>query len=113
MPRATEADRLRHILEEADAVAVYLAGKTEADYLRERLLRDAIERCIERISEASRHLSAATKARRPEIPWREVATAGNVLRHGYDGVKPSEVWRIATEDVPKLRAAVVALLREA
>jgi uncharacterized protein with HEPN domain len=113
MARASEADRLRHILEEADAVAGYVAGRSEADFLRERLLRDAIERCLERISEASRHVSEATKAKRPEIPRREVATIGNVLRHGYDGVRPTEIWRIATHDLPPLRVAILALLSEA
>jgi len=48
--------------------------------------RDIIERCIEVISEASRRLPEAWKARHPHIRWRNVADIGNVLRHEYDGV---------------------------
>lgn len=50
------------------------------------MLRDAIERNIERISEASRRLPDDLKAGYPSIPWRDIAGIGNVLRHGYDAV---------------------------
>jgi uncharacterized protein with HEPN domain len=39
-----------------------------------------VERDIEILSEASRHLGAELKARHPNIPWRKVSGIGNVLR---------------------------------
>src|SRR6516225_1142583 len=44
---------------------------------RERWL---VERGVEIISEASRHLTDDLKARHPEIPWSKVAAIGHVLR---------------------------------
>jgi len=41
----------------------------------------AVTRCLEIISEASRGLPAATKGRYPEVPWRQIAAAGNIYRH--------------------------------
>jgi uncharacterized protein with HEPN domain len=43
----------------------------------------AVTRCLEIISEASRRLPAELKARHPEIPWTDMAGAGNVYRHEY------------------------------
>lgn len=40
-----------------------------------------VERGVEIISEASRHLPPALKARHPAIDWRSIAGVGNVLRH--------------------------------
>jgi uncharacterized protein with HEPN domain len=40
-----------------------------------------VERGVEIVSEASRHLSDELKIRHPEIPWPKVAAIGNVLRH--------------------------------
>ena len=76
------------------------------------MLRQAIERNIEIISEASRRLPGAMKARHPEVPWREIAAIGNILRHEYPTVNRDIVWRVATEDVRPLAAAVDALLAE-
>jgi Protein of unknown function DUF86 len=49
-----------------------------------------VERGIEVISEASRHLTDDIKERRIEIPWSKVAGIGNVLRHAYDHVAPDD-----------------------
>jgi uncharacterized protein with HEPN domain len=111
MPKPTTGDRLAHMLEAIEGVAGYLAGKSFDDYRREPILRDAVERRIERISEASRHIPDALKATAPQIPWRAVAAIGNILRHDYEGVRGDEVWRIATRDLPLLRTAVEAMIR--
>ncbi len=66
----------------------------------------AITRCLEVISEASRRLSDELKARHPEMPWREMASAGNFYRHNYEDVLPSRVWKTLAEDLPPLRAVI-------
>jgi uncharacterized protein with HEPN domain len=66
----------------------------------------AITRCLEVISEASRRLSDELKARHPQIPWREMAAAGNFYRHNYEDVLPRRVWTTLRQDLPLLRAAI-------
>jgi uncharacterized protein with HEPN domain len=48
----------------------------ESDWQRQWL----VERGVEIISEASRHLTDELKARHPQVPWQKVAGIGNVLR---------------------------------
>jgi uncharacterized protein with HEPN domain len=73
-----------------------------------------VERGIEIVSEASRHLPSETKARYPEIPWRNVADIGNVLRHAYRHVAPPVMWRLLQVHLPPLeRACRVELAAEA
>lgn len=48
----------------------------------------AVIRSLEIISEASRRLSDELKARHPDIPWREMAAAGNFYRHNYEDSAP-------------------------
>jgi uncharacterized protein with HEPN domain len=66
----------------------------------------AVTRCLEIISEASRRLPDALKARHPSIAWREMAAAGNIYRHEYEDVAASVVWRTLTHDIPALGEVV-------
>ncbi len=112
MARATLADRLQHILDAIADIEGFTAGKAFDDYAADAMLRRAVERCLEIISEASRHIPPEAKARHPDIPWRGVADFGNVLRHGYEQVIDTRVWEIVTRDLAPLKAAVEAMLRE-
>jgi uncharacterized protein with HEPN domain len=106
------ASRLEDILDGIAAVTAFTAGKAFDDDLAERMLRDAVERNVERIPEASRHIPEGLKASRPEIPWRNVADIGNILRHAHPIVDDRLIWEVVTRDLPPLRAAVEAMLRE-
>jgi len=55
-------------------------------------------------------LPTELKASQPQIPWRKVADIGNVLRHEYDDVADTEVWRIVVDDLRALRDAVQAMI---
>jgi uncharacterized protein with HEPN domain len=103
---------LEHIKEAMAIIERRVTGKTLADLAADDVLRDAIERRIEVISEASRRLPEGMKARHPEVPWHNVAGIGNVLRHEYYSVNLDIIWRIATQDLRPLAAAVDALLTE-
>lgn len=105
-------DRLGHIREAAAAIREYVAGKSPDRFMAERLLRSAVEREIAVMSEASRHVPEALKARFPSVDWLGVAGIGNVLRHDYDGIDYRRLWEIATTDVAPLEAAVLAMIAE-
>lgn len=75
-----------------------------------RIERAALERFLEVISEASRHLPEAWKAEYPTIQWRRIADIGNVLRHAYTSVDLSILWGIYERDLALLEAAIDAML---
>ena len=101
---------LRHMLDNIERIRRWTDGLTIEAYCAHPMLRDAVERCLERISEASRRLPEEAKASQPQIPWRKVADIGNVLRHEYDDVADTEVWRIVIDDLTTLRNAVQAMI---
>jgi uncharacterized protein with HEPN domain len=104
------ASRLEDILAAIAVIEAYTSGKTFDDYAAERMLRDAVERNIERISEASRHISKSLEAKHHEIPWRNIAGIGNILRHAYPIVDDSLVWEVVVRDLPPLKAAIEQML---
>src|SRR5713101_4108602 len=56
LPSVKPARRLQDIIENARAVLQYTAGMDEAAFEENRLVYDAVERCLERISEAAAKL---------------------------------------------------------
>ena len=72
--------RLEDIRDAIDEAERFTAGMTFEQYLANPLVRRGVERCIEIVSEASRHISAKHKAAHPQVPWRNIADIGNVLR---------------------------------
>jgi uncharacterized protein with HEPN domain len=56
MTRAPVTDRLRHILDAISRIETLTAGRAFEDYSADWVMRDAVERNLERVSEASRHI---------------------------------------------------------
>nr|WP_269456263.1 HepT-like ribonuclease domain-containing protein [Rhizobium quercicola] len=88
------------------------AGKTIQDYSSDWMLRHALQRAIEIISEASRSLPDDVRATRPEIPWQRVKTIGNVIRHEYHGLSDPILWSVIIDEIPQLERAVSALMEQ-
>lgn len=105
-------DRLSQMRAALSAIERLTAGKSLDDYAAEPDLAAAVERYLERLSEASRHVPDALKEKHPNIDWRGVADLGNVLRHAYDQVMDHRIWQIVTADLEPLKAAAEIMLRE-
>jgi uncharacterized protein with HEPN domain len=74
-------------------------------YRQSWIARRATERALEIISEASQHLPDAMKSKASDVPWREIAAIGNVLRHEYHRVDDEIVYTIATRQLDDLERA--------
>jgi len=70
----------------------------EADWQKQWL----VERGVEIISEASRHLTDDLKSRHQEIPWKKVAGIGNVVRHDYGNIAAPIMWALVRDNLPLL-----------
>lgn len=112
MPPRSPRQRLEDMKDAIAASERFVAGRSLADFKADRMLQLALERNIEIVSEASRHLPDSMKDRHPSIPWGKVRDIGNVLRHGYEIVDPAVIWTVVTEELTPLKAAVVAMIAE-
>jgi uncharacterized protein with HEPN domain len=80
------------------------------DFAENRLVYDAVERCLERISEAVTKLGDQAPIFLPGQPWREIRALGNRLRHNYDEIGQDRLWEIVQNDLPSLIACCQAAL---
>jgi uncharacterized protein with HEPN domain len=101
--------RLNDILRAIDGATDTIGGMTYDTYRTVYHMPRTVERCIEIVSEASRHIPDEAKARYPDVPWRQIAGIGNVLRHDYDFIDERIIWEVAKIHFPRLRTIVPEL----
>lgn len=105
-------DRIRvlHMIEAAEAVEAFVAGRHRADLDTDRMLLFALVRAVEIIGEAASRVSPEACATAPAVPWARITGLRNRLVHVYFDIDPDILWRTAVEEVPSLLPLLRALV---
>jgi len=112
LPSEQPARRLADIIDNVRAIQGYTAQMNLASFEADRKTRDAVERCLQRISEAATKLGPLAGALMPDQPWNDVRSLGNRLRHEYDVIRADRLWDIVRLDLATLETACVAALQK-
>lgn len=108
------ADYLGHMLEAIGRIHEYTGAVGYEDFLRAKVIQDAVLRNIEIIGEAARNIEKAAPqftAAHSEVPWAVIYTMRNRIAHGYFQVDLEIVWRTVRNDLPRLKLALEQLSR--
>ena len=92
MPSKDVSRRLADIIEYAERVTRYVAGRDQEAFLADDMARDAVLRCLQCISEAAIKLGGEAELLMPSQPWKGIRGIGNPLRHEYDTIEDHLVW---------------------
>lgn len=71
MPSKNPVQRFEDILDNIGLIKEYTRGVSYDGYVADRKTRDAVERCLARISEAASKLESSVEALIPDQPWSE------------------------------------------
>lgn len=113
MSSSREAQRLQDIFENIDAARSYVGDMAIVAFIADRKTVDACERCLQRITEAVIKIGEDRMEEiAPAIPARAIRGLGNVLRHEYDSIDLRYILITIQRDLPPLRAACIAALKD-
>ena len=105
MSSEREALRLGDIIENIDRIESYMIGLDRQSFAKDLRTIDAVERCLQRITEAVIKIGPERMAEiSPQTPVDAVRGLGNVLRHDYDQVDLGVIYLTMRESLPELRA---------
>ena len=101
-------ERLREVADNCERIQRYVGEMDFAAYAADQKTKDAVERCLQRISEAAIKLGHSLDSLYPDANWKGARGIGNPLRHQYDQINDAEVWDGIVNDVPRLYHAALA-----
>ncbi len=104
------ANLLADIAENIERVQTYVHGLDRESFELDGRTYDAVERCLQRISEAAIRLGDDANALVPGQPWNDIRGTGNWLRHAYHRIDAGIIWETVNHDLPALLKDVRAAL---
>jgi uncharacterized protein with HEPN domain len=110
--RPDDRIRLLHMIEAAETVGAFVAGRHRADLDADRMLLFARVRAIEIIGEAASRVSPSTRATAPVVPWVQMTGMRNRLIHSYFDIDHDVLWQTAAEEIPSLLPLLQALVSQ-
>ena len=102
--------RLQAVAERIDLVEGWTAGLSEAEFLSDLKLRDAVAMSLLVIGETVRRIGEETRRRAPAVPWPEIISPRHRIAHGYETADHRLIWQIVRQDLPALAIAIDALI---
>ncbi|MBK1724372.1 HepT-like ribonuclease domain-containing protein [Thiocystis violacea] len=101
--------RLRHMIDAAEDVQRFVAGRQRSELDTDRMLLFALVRAVEIIGEAASKVSDETRSVDAGIPWKAIVVMRNRLIHAYFDVDAEILWVAATMEIPALLIQLKAL----
>lgn len=100
---------LEQMLETVRWIRAIIRGRTRAAFEHDEIRQLALLHLIQTLGEAASRVGADFRAGHPELPWAAMVGMRNRIVHGYEHVDPDIVWRVATEDLEPVLAALERL----
>lgn len=98
--------RITDILRAIERCQRYAKALDSRDIDLLEMAEDAIERNLQIIGEATKHLPASITERHPEIGWPQVRGFRNIVVHQYFGVDIDVIRDVIQNHLPALTAAL-------
>ena len=95
------------ILKTSSLVVEYVKSLSFEEFEKDTMRFLAVSRLLEIIGEATKNLSNDFKLKYPNVPWKKMAGLRDVIIHDYQELNREMIFKIASQDIPKLLAELV------
>jgi uncharacterized protein with HEPN domain len=94
----------------AKHIREFIGEMTMAEFLADGKTRAAVERNMITMGEAANRVSAELKDEHPTILWARLIQLRHIYVHGYDRLRPEEVWVTATWLAPAVERQIEEII---
>lgn len=93
---------LKDIIDCSSLIVEYVKNLNFQEFENDTMKFLAVSRLLEIIGEATKSLSNDFKSKYPNVPWKKMAGLRDVIIHDYQELNCEMIFKIASEDIPKL-----------
>src|SRR4030042_1518738 len=90
----------------AAQIEAYIKGISKEQFIKNKMLQDAIVRRLEIIGEASKNIPRALKEKNKQVPWAELSNFRNLMAHSYYEVSLSKIWDTLNNRMPIIKESI-------
>ena len=103
---------VRDMLEACERVSEFTDAMDQPGFVADVRTYHATLHNLALIGEAATHIPESVRDSHPDIPWRSIVGASNVIMHVYLGVDDNLIWVMVTRSVPDLMPQLRTLLAD-
>ncbi|MBR1754769.1 DUF86 domain-containing protein [bacterium] len=103
---------LKDIQKSTYKILKYIENLSYDDFIKNDMLRDAVERNFEIIGEAVKNLPIELKNKYPDIPFKQIAGMRDKIIHDYFGLDYEIVWKTIEDKLPIFLDKINNILEE-
>ena len=108
--KRTCRDDIADILGSINETREFTLGMDRAAFAGDKKTINAVVRSLEVMGEAAKRVPDDTRARYPQIPWKQMSGMRDKLIHEYSGVDVDTVWKAVKEELPSVLPLVAEML---
>lgn len=101
---------LKHAEEAARKILETYIPKSKEQFIAEEWRQLAVLRLYTVMGQAIKNLSVELRQQHPTILWKEFTGFRDILVHQYFSVDLNIVWKVSTEELPRVHAELKRLL---
>ncbi len=103
---------LEDIVEAIERISEYTGDYSQEEFQNDQKTIDAVVRNIEIIGEAVSNIPDELRNKHPQIPWKKIVGARNIVIHKYFGVDTNTLWIIITKQLPEFKSQISMIIDE-
>jgi len=103
---------LKDIIANIEIAQRFIVGLTFETFITDDKTTYAVIRCLEIIGEATKRLPYNLRQQHPEVPWKSMAGARDIMAHDYASIIMKKVWQMAKFDLPELKPQIQKILAD-
>ena len=109
-PKLGNIARLEHIIDSIEKIEITMQGVSLDEFIENWEKRLLVERLLEIIGEASKHISdEVLYDEENSTPWKKIISTRNFLSHEYFRIDYDLVYKIVTIDIIPLKKEILRI----
>src|SRR5690606_2838375 len=109
-PKLVNIARLEHIIDSIEKIEITMQGVSLDEFIENWEKRLLVERLLEIIGEASKHISdEVLYDEENSTPWKKIISTRNFLSHEYFRIDYDLVYKIVTIDIIPLKKEILRI----